>query len=180
MNRLNDYSIAFKGLKDGKHQFHYKIDNNFFKNIEGSVIKDGQFEVDVELIKRSQMLQLDFKIEGNVHTICDNCLGDLTLAVFNESTIYIKFGIAYDEPSDEIIVLPYEEHEFNIAQLLYEYIVVSMPLRSVHEDQESCDQDMIQRLQSHELAEQTSFKDENEAIDPRWEALKKLKDNNSN
>ncbi len=180
MNKLNDYNIAFKGLKEGKHQFHYTLDADFFLNIEDSVIEGGQFEADVDLIKRSQMLQLDFKIDGNVHTTCDNCLGELTLPVSHENTIYIKFGIEYDEPSDEIIVLPHEEYEFNIAQLLYEFIVVSMPLRSVHEDQENCDQDMIQRLQSYDHAEQASFEDENEAIDPRWEALRKLKDNNSN
>ncbi len=179
MKELRDYSIAFKGLKEGKHQFHYNIDSLFFQNIESSVIKNGEFEVDIDLIKRSQMLQLDFKINGDVHTICDNCLGDLTIQISHESTIYIKFGIEYDEPSDEIIILPYEENEYNVAQLIYEFIVVSMPLRSVHEDLESCDQEMIQRLQSFNYAAQTSLNENNEAIDPRWEALKKLKDNSN-
>ncbi len=179
MDKLKDYNIAFKGLKDGKHQFYYSIDASFFENIEGSVINNGTFEADVILTKRSQMLQLDFLIEGNVHTICDNCLGNLILPISHESTIYIKFGIEYDEPSDEIIVLPYEENELNVAQLIYEFIVISMPIRSVHEDLESCDQDMIQRLQSYNHAEHSSSNNSNEAIDPRWEALKKLKDNSN-
>ncbi len=179
MDKLKDYNIAFKGLKDGKHQFHYSIDADFFQKIEGSVINNGRFEADIILTKRSQMLQLDFKIDGDVHTTCDNCLGDLTLPISHESTIYIKFGIEYDEPSDEIIVLPYEENEYNVAHLIYEFIVISKPIRSVHEDLESCDQDMIQRLQSYNHAEHSSSNDNNKAIDPRWEALKKLKDNSN-
>ena len=179
MNELKDYSIAFKGLKDGKHQFHYKIGQSFFEAIDDSVIKNGDFEVNVILDKKSQMLQLDFEIDGNVHTICDNCLGALTIPVAYTGTMYVKFGIVYDEPSDEIIVLPHEENEFNVAQLIYEYIVVSMPLRSVHEDYDSCDPEMTARLEKFSTEHHEENDDTEEAIDPRWAALKKLKDNNN-
>ncbi len=178
MDKLKDYDIAFKGLKDGKHQFHYTINESFFEEIEDSVIEKGSFEVDVMMNKKSQMLELDFIIDGNVQSICDNCLGELTIPVSYEGKLYVKFGIVYDEPSDEIIVLPYEEDSLNVSQLIYEYIVVSMPLRSVHEDTESCDPDMQARLTEFSAE---SHKDDStdEAIDPRWEALKKLKDNSN-
>ena len=179
MNKLRDYDIAFKGLKDGKHQFHYKIGQAFFESIEDSVVKKGDFEVDVTMDKKSQMLQLDFDIDGNVQTICDNCLGKLTIPVAYSGTMYIKFGIAYDEPSEEVIVLPHEENEFNVAQLIYEFIVVSMPLRSVHEDLSSCDPEMTARLDQFSGEHHKENDNNEEAIDPRWAALKKLKDNNN-
>ncbi len=179
MDKLKDYSIAFKGLKDGKHHFHYNLDQAFFESIEGSIIEKGDFEVNVTLIKRSQMLQFDFEIAGNVEAVCDNCLGKLVLPISYEGTLYVKFGIMYDEPSDEIIILPHEENEFNIAQLIYEYIVVSMPLRSVHEDPEACDPDMISKLEEFTSEHHDQDNNEDEVIDPRWEALKKLKDNSN-
>ncbi len=179
MDKLKDYSIAFKGLKEGKHHFHYNLNQSFFEEIEESVIEKGEFEVDVTLIKRSQMLQLDFEIAGNVEAVCDNCLGQLELPISYEGTLYVKFGIMYDEPSDEIIILPHEENELNIAQLIYEYIVVSMPLRSVHEDPEACDPDMISKLEEFSSAHHDQDNDKDEVIDPRWEALKKLKDNSN-
>ncbi len=177
MDKLKDYSIAFKGLKEGKHHFHYKLDQSFFEAIDDSIIENGDFEANVDLLKRSQMLQLDFKIAGNVEAICDNCLGKITLPISYEGTLYVKFGIMYDEPSDEIIILPHEENEFNVAQLIYEYIVVSMPLRSVHEDPEACDPEMISKLEEFSSEHHDQDKRSEEAIDPRWEALKKLKDN---
>ncbi len=178
MDKLKDYTIAFKGLKEGKHHFHYKIGQPFFELIEDSIIEKGNFEVSLTLDKKSQMLQLDFNIAGNVQAICDNCLGDLTIPVSYDGTMYIKFGIMYDEPSDEIIVLPHEENEYNVAQLIYEFIVVSMPLRSVHEDNEGCDQEMIDKLEQFS-SEHHEEDNTDKAIDPRWEALKKLKDNSN-
>ncbi|WP_075591494.1 YceD family protein [Labilibacter marinus] len=179
MDKLRDYSIAFKGLKDGKHQFHYTIGQAFFEAIEESTIKNGDFEVDVLMNKKTQMLQLDFNIAGNVQTMCDNCLGELSIPVEYTGTMYIKFGIMYDEPSEEIIVLPHEEGEYNVAQLIYEFIVVSMPLRSVHEDYESCDPEMTSKLEEFSAEYHEEDDNTDEAIDPRWAALKKLKDNNN-
>ncbi len=178
MDKLKDYNIAFKGLKDGKHHFHYTIGQNFFDCIEDSAIEKGDFEVDVNMIKNSQMLQFDFNIDGNVHTICDNCLGELTIPVTYNGILYVKFGVVYDEPSEEIIVLPHEEHEFNVAQLIYEFIVVSMPLRSIHKDLDSCDPEMKDKLKEFSSESHEQDNKEDEAIDPRWEALKKLKNNN--
>ncbi|TLX73932.1 DUF177 domain-containing protein [Labilibacter sediminis] len=179
MNKLSDYTIAFKGLKDGKHDFHYDIDQSFFDAIENSVIEKGQFEVDVTLNKKTQMLQLDFNIVGNVQAICDNCLGEVTVPVSYNGRIFIKFGIMYDEPNEEIIILPQEEHEYNVAQLIYEFIVVSMPLRSVHEDDENCDPEMINKLDEFMAGHYEEDNKEEEATDPRWDALKKLKDNSN-
>jgi uncharacterized metal-binding protein YceD (DUF177 family) len=178
MDKLNEYNIAFKGLKDGIHHYHYKVDQPFFEHIENSFVEKGDFEVDVTLHKKPQMLQLDFSINGEVQTICDNCLGDLTLPVSNKCTLYVKFGIMYDEPSEEIIVLPHEEYEFNIAQLIYEYIVVSLPLRSVHEENK-CDPDMIKTIGDYSGEKKEKNKDNDKATDPRWDALKKLKDNSN-
>lgn len=178
MVKLNEYTLVFKGLKEGKHNFNYKVDNSFFKEIEDSVIESGDFEVNVVLLKKSQMLQLDFNIDGNVKSICDNCLSDLSVPVSFEGTMHVKFGAMYDEPSEEIIVLPHEEHEINLAQLIYEFIVVSKPLRSVHGNEtedDSCDDEMIDRLNQQNYHEETAISEQE--IDPRWEALRKLKDN---
>ncbi|GAF02057.1 YceD family protein [Saccharicrinis fermentans] len=179
MDKLRDYNIAFKGLKDGRHQFHYTIDQSFFEAIEGSSIKNGDFEVDVTMDKMSHMLQLDFDIAGKVQSICDNCLQEVSVPIEYTGTMYVKFGAMYDEPNEEIIILPHEENELNIAQLIYEFIVVSMPLRSVHEDYEQCDPEMTAKLEEFSIEHHETNDNTEKAIDPRWAALKKLKDNNN-
>ncbi len=181
MDRLRDYSIPFAGLKEGKHTFEYEISASFFKLFEQPLVEDGNIKANVELNKSSALLTLSFEVEGVVKSICDNCLETMTLNVANTAQMYIKFGEEYDEPTDEIIVLPHEEHEVNVAQLIYEYICVSLPIRHVHPDDENgnatCNPEMLNQLDNY-LVEETTEEEQDEYIDPRWEALKNLVDKN--
>ena len=181
VDRLRNYSIPFKGLKEGQHQFDFEIGAGFFKLFEQPLVEKGNVKVGVELNKSSALLTLTFKIKGTIETVCDNCLETMTLPVENEALLYVKFGEEYDEPTDEIIVLPYDEHEIKVAQLIYEFICVVLPIRHVHPTDEkgntSCNADMLNRLDSY-LVEEKTEEEEEENIDLRWAALKKLVDKN--
>lgn len=174
MDRLKDYSIPFKGLGEGHHLFEYEIGSSFFALFEQALLEEGDIKAKVELLKNDVLLTLDFSVKGQVTTICDNCLETLVLPVENKSRVYVKFGEEYDEPTEEIIVLPREAYELNVAQLLYEFICVTLPIRHVHPNDvkghPTCDPEMLNRLDEY-LVEQ-SDDDENE--DPRWDELKKL------
>ncbi len=115
MDRLRNYSISFKGLKEGKHLFSYEIGAEFFELFEQPLVEKGSIKAEVELNKSSALLTLTFKVKGEIETVCDNCLEALTLPVENESLMYVKFGEEYSEPTEEIIVLPQDEHEINVA-----------------------------------------------------------------
>ena len=181
MDRLRNYGIPFKGLKEGKHQYDFEIGADFFKLFEQPLIEDGQIKVNVELNKSSALLTLTFKINGTVETLCDNCLEAMTLPVENEALLYIKFGEEYDEPTEEIIVLPHDEHEINVAQLIYEFICVVLPIRHVHPNDENgnvtCNAEMLKQL-DHYLVEERTEEEQDDDIDPRWADLKKLVDKN--
>nr|WP_234445668.1 DUF177 domain-containing protein [Carboxylicivirga marina] len=176
---MRNYGIPFKGLKEGKHLFNYEIGEEFFKLFEQPLVEKGGLRADVELNKSSALLTLSFKIDGDVETVCDNCLETLTLPVENESLMYIKFGEEYDEPTEEIIVLPHEENEINVAQLIYEFICVALPIRHVHPEDEdgnvTCDAEMVNQLDNY-LVEEKTDEEQDDDIDPRWAALKNLVD----
>ncbi|MFO8000905.1 MAG: DUF177 domain-containing protein [Marinilabilia sp.] len=185
--KLRDYGIAFKGLKEGDHFFEYRLGNGFFQLFEESQIDSGDLKAHIRLIKTSRMLELEFTINGMVESICDRCLSAMNVPVHFEGTLYVNFGEAYDEPTEEIIVLPHESHTINVARYMYEFIVVSMPIRHVHPDNEDgtpgCDAEMLGQL-NHYLVDDkssTGTKDagEEESIDPRWKELKKLIDKNN-
>lgn len=173
MDKLRTFDIAFKGLAEGKHEFDYDIDARFFELIEGSMIEDGNLKAKVLLDKQTTMLTLDFDIKGVVKALCDRCLDPLELQVKHKAKIYVKFGDEYDEPSDEIIVLPHDEHQLNVAQLIYEFIGLSLPVQRVHKEN-SCDPQMIAKLDEFK----DYHADPSEPVDPRWEQLKKLLDKN--
>nr|WP_321453825.1 DUF177 domain-containing protein [uncultured Carboxylicivirga sp.] len=180
MDKLRDYDIPFRGLKEGLHEFNYEIGESFFKLFEQPLVENGNVKATVELKKSSALMTLSFDVKGEVESICDHCLGTLNLEVNYQSQVYLKFGEEYDEPTDEIIVLPHEAYEVNVAQLLYEFICVGLPIRHVHpEDEEgnlTCDPEMITQLNEY-LVEETSEEEQDDYIDPRWEALRNLNKN---
>lgn len=181
VDRLKDYDIPFRGLKEGLHQFEYKVGASFFEMFEQPLVEKGDVDVKVELNKSSALMTLYFDINGQVESVCDNCLEPMFLEVKHQTRVFLKFGEEYDEPTDEIIVLLHEAHEVNVAQLIYEFICVILPIRHVHEEDENgnltCDKGMLSRLNEY-LVEDTSPEEQDDYIDPRWEALKNLVNKN--
>ena len=53
-------------------------------------------------------------------------------AVDTHGRLVVKFGSAYSEESDEIVIIPESEGEINIAWFLYEFIALAIPIKHVH------------------------------------------------
>ena len=68
------YSIEFKGLEEGLHDFEFEIDDKFFEHFEESLIDSGKVTIKVTFEKRSAFLKLHLKIKGWVTLVCDRCL----------------------------------------------------------------------------------------------------------
>lgn len=173
---LKQFSIPFTGLKIGKHQFDFEIDNSFFDAFEYSLVKKGNLKADIELDKQETMLILQFRIKGTIVLDCDKCLAEFNAPVEIQERQIVKFAEDELESDDlEIIVLNKKESELDVSGLIYEFINVSVPYIKICElngDGQKCDQEMIAKLQSFTVGSQEV---ENNDDDPRWAALKKLK-----
>lgn len=165
MKKFSKFNIPFTGLNLGNHRYDYKIDKTFFDLFEYCEITDGEFDVELELDRKETMLILDFNLSGEVTDQCDRCGNEVTFPVTYKDRIYVKFG---EETSDDesILIVPQNAHQINIAELLEEFAVLSLPVRKVHE-KGKCDKKALKRLEKME--QQDSNK-----IDPRWDKLKGL------
>ena len=47
MDVTKQYAIAWKGLKNGRHDFRFEVDKALFEAFESTEIKDGRCEVSV-------------------------------------------------------------------------------------------------------------------------------------
>lgn len=56
MKNLKEYLIPFAGLKMGKHQFDYQLDNAFFEYFNFSEFNNANIKVEVILEKKVQCL----------------------------------------------------------------------------------------------------------------------------
>ncbi|MDB5142501.1 MAG: hypothetical protein JWQ66_1214 [Mucilaginibacter sp.] len=174
MKSLKTYSIPFTGLKLGKHIFDYVITNTFFDEFEYSLVKKADLQCRVELERQETMLILNFHISGTIGMNCDKCLAEFPQQVDIHEQQIAKFSEEGVDEGEEIITLTKNDHEINIAGLIYEYVNVAAPFIAVCSDEGNtpyCDKEMIDRLNQLSAG---SGDDDNKA-DPRWDALKKIK-----
>lgn len=176
---LKKYKIPFSGLSTGKHNFEFDIDDQFFACFEHSLVKSGKLAANVELQKQENMLIVWFDISGIIQLACDICLSGFDSHLEIKERVLVKFSHEeWDEETDEIIVLSHNDYEFDVSNLLYEYINVKVPYYancSEHGMGIDCDPEMLDKLK--QIQPEDDIKEEELATDPRWEALKKIKDN---
>ncbi|MCT4582179.1 MAG: DUF177 domain-containing protein [Flavobacteriales bacterium] len=180
MKVLAEYIVPFSGMKVGKHQFDYKVRKEFFDAFEYSEIKDGDLDVIVEVDKSETMMIMNFSIEGSISLECDVCLGELKHLIAAKYRQIFKFSDDEDlKLDDEITYVRSTEFEVNIAPFIIEFINLSKPNKSRHENGE-CDEELLAVLDEYLLVEEEQIEEsmEEEEVDPRWNALKKLKTNN--
>lgn len=176
---LKEYRLGFTGLKQGKHVFTFDLDRTFFDEFEYSLVKDGDLKVEVELDKQETMLLFSFVIVGSIRLNCDLCLSDFSKPVEIREHQIVKFSddANLEDNTDELIVIGYSEHEFDIAPLIYEYINLAVPFAQRCDEPGGtkwCDKQMLEHLERLSVGAQDE--EENNDVNPNWEALKKLKD----
>lgn len=179
MKSLQQYRIPFTGLKLGKHTFDFEIDEAFFAEFEYSLVQKGKLRASLELEKQETMLLLYFQIDGEIFQNCDLCLADFPNRISLEEHEIVKFSNDehLEDNTEEIILLNKNEHELDVSGLIYEYIMLAVPLFKRCEEEgntEWCDQEMIEKLKSLSAPAE----EEENLADPRWEALKNIKNKN--
>lgn len=170
VDRLKEYKIAYKGLAEGKHTFEYILDEDFFNCFPATEGTKGKLKARVLMAKSSLLMDVKMNIEGSVRAVCDRCLEELDLPIRGEMHVCVKNGQREEGNGDDFIVLSQDEDFFDVSPLLYEMYMLNYPLRVVHAEGE-CNPEM-EKVFDKLLIE------ESEKIDPRWEELKKLINNN--
>ncbi|HOI31408.1 MAG: DUF177 domain-containing protein [Bacteroidales bacterium] len=170
MKPFQEFIVPIAGLSAGMHHYTFVVDDAFFAAIDYAEIRKAKIQVELTLDKQDNMLSLDFDLEGDIEVPCDRCNEDFMYPIESDYSLYVKFGESYQEEDDDVLVIPTDQHQLEIHHLLYEYILLSLPLRKVHPDNEDgtsgCDPVVLARLEQMTVTEET---------DPRWEALEKLR-----
>lgn len=174
MKANKEFLIPFAGLKQGKHQFEFQINKTFFEAFDFDEYNDANIKVDLVLDKKITMLELSFKHSGTVNVPCDISNEDFDLPVKGKLDLIVKFGDEYNDDNDEMLILPHGEYQVDVAQYIYEMIVLSVPLKREHPGIKdgTVAADIVEKL--NELAPSEEPKEEEKSTDPRWDELKKL------
>ena len=172
MEDHKDFSIPFSGLKQGKHRVEFKVDNTFFDSFGYREFNNADVGLSLVLNRMSTMLELELEAQGTVNVDCDLTSEPYEQTIEGHMELVVKFGEAYNDEDDEILILPHGEHQINIAQLAYEMLVLAVPQKRVHPGvaDGTLKSEALKRLE--ELQPKETRKDDK--TDPRWDALKNL------
>ncbi len=154
MNYLHSFDLPIKGLKIGIHEYHFDINAEFFENMENSLISDGEYKVKLICEKRERMMVLNFEISGHYNSVCDRCLVNIDIPTVIDNTVFLKFdeNISQSKDLDDVIYIDEKDYKFNLASIINQLIVLSMPYRNVYDCENDpdpkCDFKMLERLEN--------------------------------
>ena len=164
MCSLEYLKIDLKALKDDASVVEFDLDDRYFSALDGSQLEHGTLHVSV-----SEFL---FHTEGSVTITCDRCLDDMDQPIESDNKLMVRLGDTYSEDDDTVTV---DENEgiLDLSWFIYEFTMLAIPIKHVHAPGK-CNSAMTQKLAELSGAVRSS-EEEAEAVDPRWEALKKFK-----
>ncbi len=169
MEALPEHTIPFSGLKDGQHTFQFALGQSFFQATGMEEYElGGAVEAKVDLDKSEHLLVVNIHVDGYVTVPCDHCNAPMSQPVQGDQRQIFKLTDEEGTDDEEFVVLDTRAQEVNLTHYLFECISLHLPIRHVHPEGE-CDPEVDQAFQRIKV-------DHDPEPDPRWDALKALKD----
>lgn len=174
MKEQRDFTIPFVGLKIGIHTYKFEINNAFFEDFEYDEFNNTNVHLDVLLDKKATLLEFTLDFKGLVNVNCDITNEPYDQGLSGTYHFVVKFGEAFNDENEDLLILPHGSHEVDIRQYIYESIVLAMPARWIHPGvaDGTLQSDILDKLE--ELSPKGQEDEKNRSTDPRWDDLKKL------
>jgi uncharacterized metal-binding protein YceD (DUF177 family) len=192
MSKFSEYNVILKDLTSESRILEFNLDDAFFKKIDSpeQEVQKGKIKAIVTVQKKLKTFELQFVLDGIIMILCDRCLDEMEQQIHYKEKLQVKFGDKFSE-ENEIVIIPESEGSINIAWFLYEFIVLNIPLKHVHAPGE-CNKTMVIKMKRHvshqkddtddglaiDLDDDGDFTTDESSIDPRWDSLQNIIDNN--
>lgn len=174
--------LKIKTLPFGTHAIECHLDESFFNIEEQNEVRRADVDVTLKVTRKSETtFRLEIACHGTVTIPCDRCLDDLDLPVEVDYHLNVEqMGTELDDSNDELLIVPSDWRELDAAPIVRDTVLLAIPMTHCHENEDDCNADMLDVLERH-LAEAVpddsdDAQSETTCTDPRWEALKKLKE----
>ncbi|MGB0788171.1 MAG: YceD family protein [Marinirhabdus sp.] len=173
---LKEFTVPFVGLTLGEHRLGFQINNTFFAHFEYAEFNSASINLQVIMVKKATLLEFTLVFKGHVNIPCDVTNEPYNQPVEGSYHFVVKFGEAYDDTHEDLLVIPHGSHEVNIQQFVYETIILALPVKRIHPGIEdgTLKSEVLEKLTKLSPRGNMRNKKTNRATDPRWDTLKKL------
>ena len=172
MSKLEQFNVDLKALSQGDNILSFVLDDAFFEAIEAPTVRRGRLQTTLTIHRTEDYFDLDFHTEGLVTVACDRCLDDLEQPISADDHLVAKFGTAYSE-DDELVIVAENEGMLDVSWFIYQFVELRIPLRHVHAPGK-CNPAMMKALEEHSAA-RSGVESVESSVDSRWAVLEKLK-----
>lgn len=188
MKFLRTFDIEVIKFLEGVHEIDFEIGKEFFQHFEDNELLDeGILTVRVIMNKGANLIEMDFLISGEVKLTCDRSLEEYFEHLEIRDKILFKYGEVEEEINEEVYMITRDTASINVAQFIYEFILLGLPAKKIHPDHRTeFDEEDFEAEGTYAYIDgdyDDDFEEESpdnqdqkeEIADPRWELLKKLK-----
>jgi uncharacterized protein len=148
--KLTECTITLASLKNGEYNFRFDLTGELFTDNQFVDIHSASLRADVNFTKNSNITILHFKVEGTINITCDRCGDDFDMPLSLTRQLIVKADCREHQEEDEMVSLSGDEHSFDAAPYIYQYVILSLPMQRVHPDNEkgesSCNSDALAKL----------------------------------
>ena len=150
MGKFTADKVQLASLPEGKHEQEFVCDTQFFKNMENTDVANSDVKVHLDLTHRNGLYDMKFTFKGLVQVPCDRCLDPIDIEIDTTYDIKVEYGDSYDDASDDLLIIPSSNPYLNVAYMLYDTILLSIPMRHVH-PLGKCNRAMAAALNKHKV-----------------------------
>ena len=190
--KMAGFKLRLRALPFDTQVFNYHLDSDFFNRVEKTEVRSSSVDITLEVTRKTEnTFVMKMACKGWLVIPCDRCLEDMTLDVDTDYCLTIRHeGDELDDSRDGVLMVPETWTELDMTELMRDTVLLTIPIVHCHADGE-CDPEMMAHLDEHwtdtepdaegpsdEADELPDDDKSSDAIDPRWEALRKLKENN--
>ena len=144
---LKQYIISLPTLGEGHHEYEMKADGSFFAARGNDDVKEADVTAYVYIDVLHGAYEIGITCQGWIDIPCDRCLDPMRLDVDEDYDVTVRYGEEYDE-KDDLITIPEDETDFDLAPLIADTVLLSIPLRHVHPDGQ-CNPEMEEIMSRH-------------------------------
>lgn len=161
-------------IPEGQSHITVHLPEDYFELKEGSRLNEA--DVSVSFYRTDHFVKVSFEVESNVELTCDRCLDTYSDDIEGVFDILFEPGSVEETETVKSAVrqIPSEELVLDIEEEVRDTIILNIPAKKIHPkyyDGDGNPEDFgIARFGDIEPEEE-------QKIDPRWEKLKKLKQN---
>jgi uncharacterized metal-binding protein YceD (DUF177 family) len=132
MGKFTEFKLMLKSLPEGTHTFEYRLEKQFFSNMENDDVRNADVKVVLTVDHRRDAYVLAFHVAGTLTVPCDRCLDDLPIEIDATYDLTVKYGEEYNDDSDTMLIIPESDNYLNVAFMIYDTAVLAIPPRHVH------------------------------------------------